>query len=40
VREAIDERLGPLVPALETVLQQRGVDSDELARPPLIQNGV
>jgi riboflavin synthase len=34
VREAIDERLGPLVPALEAWLRERGLGSlDDLARP-------
>ena len=35
VREAIDERLGPLVPALEQWLRERGGTLDELARPML-----
>ncbi|MFY7863588.1 riboflavin synthase subunit alpha [Roseateles sp.] len=30
VRAAVDERLGPLLPALEKLLQQQGVDSDAL----------
>jgi riboflavin synthase len=39
VREAIDERLGPLVPALEAFARERGIVLDELAlldvrRPP------
>ena len=34
VREAIDERLGPLVPALEALLRERGASLDELAAPP------
>ena len=34
VREAIDERLGPLVPALERLLAQQGGSLDELGRPP------
>lgn len=35
VREAIDERLGPLVPALEQWLRERGGGGlDELAQPP------
>jgi riboflavin synthase len=35
VREAIDERLGPLVPALEKWLRERGGGTlDDLARPP------
>ncbi|HSQ71294.1 MAG TPA: riboflavin synthase subunit alpha [Rubrivivax sp.] len=33
VRDAIDERLGPLRQALETLLQQQGRSLDELARP-------
>lgn len=34
VREAIDERLGPLVPALEQVLRERGLGTlEDLARP-------
>lgn len=33
VREAIDERLGPLLPALEKLLAQQGQTLDELARP-------
>ena len=33
VRDAIDERLGPLVPALERLLRERGVEPDDLARP-------
>jgi riboflavin synthase len=35
VREAIDERLGPLVPALERLLAESGGNLDELARPAL-----
>ena len=34
VRDAIDERLGPLMPALEALLRQRGGSLDDLARPP------
>ena len=34
VRSAIDERLGPLLPALELLLRQQGLSLDELARPP------
>ena len=34
VREAIDERLGPLVPALEALLAQQGRTLDALAEPP------
>ncbi|MDP2007827.1 MAG: riboflavin synthase subunit alpha [Rubrivivax sp.] len=33
VRAAIDERLGPLLPALETLLRQQGASLDDLARP-------
>ncbi|MDZ7591320.1 MAG: riboflavin synthase subunit alpha [Rubrivivax sp.] len=33
VRDAIDERLGPLRQALETLLQQQGKSLDDLARP-------
>jgi len=35
VREAIDERLGPLLPALEALLRQQGRSLDELAAPPV-----
>jgi riboflavin synthase len=31
VRDALEERLGPLLPALETLLQQRGMTVDDLA---------
>ena len=31
---AIDERLGPLLPALEQLLRAQGLSLDELARPP------
>jgi riboflavin synthase len=34
VRDAIDERLGPLLPALEALLRDKGLSLDELARPP------
>lgn len=34
VRDAIEERLGPLLPALEKLLAQQGQSVDELARPP------
>jgi len=33
VRAAIDERLGPLLPALEALLRQQGRSVDDLARP-------
>jgi riboflavin synthase len=33
VRAAIDERLGPLLPALETLLRQQGASLEDLARP-------
>ena len=33
VREAIDERLGALKPALEALLREKGLSLDELARP-------
>lgn len=35
VRDALDERLGPLLPALEALLRERGLSTDELARPLL-----
>ena len=34
VRDAIDERLGPLLPALEALLAQQGQTLDALAQPP------
>ncbi len=34
VRDAIDQRLGPLLPLLEGLLQQQGKSLDELAAPP------
>ena len=34
VRDAIEERLGLLVPLLESLLRERGSSLDELARPP------
>lgn len=34
VREAIDERLGPLLPALEAFMRQQGLRIDDLAQPP------
>ncbi len=33
VRDAIDERLGPLLPALQQLLRERGIDLDALAAP-------
>jgi len=33
VRDALDERLGPLLPALEALLRERGMTVDELAAP-------
>jgi riboflavin synthase len=33
VRDAIDERLGPLLPLLEALLRQQGKSLDELAAP-------
>jgi riboflavin synthase len=33
VRDAIDERLGPLLPALERLLHQQGLAPDDLTRP-------
>ena len=33
VRDAIDERLGPLKPALEALLRDKGLSLDDLARP-------
>jgi riboflavin synthase len=32
VRDALDERLGPLLPALRQLLRERGLDIDELGR--------
>jgi riboflavin synthase len=37
VREAIEEKLGPLLPALETLLRQQGSSIDELAAPQRIK---
>ena len=34
VRDAIDARLGPLLPALEALLAQQGRSLEELAAPP------
>jgi riboflavin synthase len=36
VRDAIDERLGALQPALEALLRQQGLSLEELARPPAL----
>jgi riboflavin synthase len=38
VREAVDERLGPLVPLLEQWLRERGLSLDEVARPAALPN--
>jgi riboflavin synthase len=35
IRDALDERLGPLLPALEAWLRERGLSTDELSRPLL-----
>ena len=35
VRDALDERLGPLMPALEALLKAQGSSVDELAQPLL-----
>jgi riboflavin synthase len=37
VRDVIDERLGPLLPALEALLRESGHSLDELARPAALQ---
>jgi len=37
VRDAIEEKLGPLLPALETLLRQQGSSIDELAAPQRIK---
>ena len=34
VRDTLEERLGPLLPALEALLRERGLGTDELAAPP------
>ncbi|MBI5270166.1 MAG: riboflavin synthase subunit alpha [Burkholderiales bacterium] len=39
VRDALDERLGPLMPALEALLRQQGLSADELARPVPLPRG-
>ena len=36
VRDAIDERLGPLAQALQTLLQQQGLSLDDVARPVIL----
>ena len=36
VRDAVAQRLGPLVPALEALLRQQGLTVDDLARPPAL----
>ncbi len=36
VRSAIEERLGPLLPALEALLRERGQTLDDMARPPAL----
>lgn len=36
VRATLEERLGPLLPALEALLRQQGHSVDELARPPAL----
>ena len=36
VRDAIAERLGPLQPALEALLRERGLSLDDLARPAVL----
>jgi riboflavin synthase len=35
VRDAIDERLGPFLPALEALLRQQGQSLEDLTRPPV-----
>jgi riboflavin synthase len=39
VREAIEERLGPLLPALEKVLEQQGLTLAEATRPAALPRG-
>ncbi len=39
VRDAIDERLGPLLPVLEELLRQQGRSLDDLARPAVLPRG-
>jgi riboflavin synthase len=35
VRDTLEERLGPLLPALEALLKERGIALDEIAKPAL-----
>jgi riboflavin synthase len=37
VREAIEEKLGPLLPALESLLKTQGLQMDDLAKPPALK---
>lgn len=37
VREAIEEKLGPLLPALESLLKAQGLQMDDLAKPPVLK---
>ncbi len=37
VREAIEEKLGPLLPALESLLKAQGLQMDDLAKPPALK---
>jgi riboflavin synthase len=37
VRDVLDERLGPLLPALEKLLSEQGHDLHDLAKPPKLQ---
>lgn len=39
LRDALDERLGPLMPALEALLRQQGLSADELTRPVPLPRG-
>ncbi|MBL8325223.1 MAG: riboflavin synthase subunit alpha [Rubrivivax sp.] len=39
VREAVDERLGPLVPLVEQWLRERGQSLDDVARPAVLPRG-
>jgi riboflavin synthase len=38
VRDTLEERLGPLLPALEALLRERGLDVSALAGPPALSN--